>query len=657
MAAQRSHSEYRPDIDGLRAVAVLAVVAFHAFPDWIQGGFIGVDVFFVISGYLISTIIFASLDEGTFSFSEFYSRRIQRIFPALILVLVACFAFGWFALLADERKELGKHIAAGAGFLSNLVYLNEAGYFSDAENTKPLLHLWSLGIEEQFYIFFPIFMWFSWKRKFNLLLVVFIVTSISFILNIYGLEDNDVAAFYSPQTRIWELLSGSLLVWAIRCKNIFYHDGNLRIYVKAVSNVMSFSGLFLLVYGFFGINKDLGFPGVWALVPVLGAVLIILAGTEAWVNRLILSNNIAVWFGLISFPLYLWHWPLLSFARIAEGDVPSGNIRITIVILSIFLAWLTYKLIETPMRISKPNSRKILRLIMAMTVIGLLGYSTYSVDSFSVKNKIKENNKLINELNRITGVYEYFNYKKIVRVDICHSVSLYNFNKNKCVDIRKYNIVIFGDSYAASLYPGLNYVRNKEFNDVGITQMTDGNGPPFFKNGKTDDGKTLFEANSNRIKIVSEIKPQIVLINWMVGGANDVTTKEESLLEINKTIDKIISISPTSKVIIVGSFPKWKATLRRQMINYFNKTQLDPPFYMSYGLDYADKEFDLFLSKNIKIENVKYISPYDYMCTVEGCLTRVTDNASDLTAVDWGHLTNAGSIFLAEKIKSLIFQF
>ena len=309
------------------------------------------------------------------------------------------------------------------------------------------------------------------------------------------------------------------------------------------------------------------------------------------------------------------------------------------------------------MRISKPNSRKILRLIMAMTVIGLLGYSTYSVDSFSVKNKIKENNKLINELNRITDVYEYFNYKKIVRVDICHSVSLYNFNKNKCVDIRKYNIVIFGDSYAASLYPGLNYVRNKEFNDVGITQMTDGNGPPFFKNGKTDDGKTLVEANNNRIKIVSEIKPQIVLINWMVGGANDVTTKEESLLEINKTIDKIISISPTSKVIIVGSFPKWKATLRRQMINYFKKTQLDPPFYISYGLDYADKEFDLFLSKNIKIENVKYISPYDYMCTVEGCLTRVTDNASDLTAVDWGHLTNAGSIFLAEKIKSLIFQF
>ena len=171
MSAQQphlSHQKYRPDIDGLRAVAVLAVVAFHSFPSWVRGGFIGVDIFFVISGYLISTIIFENLDKGTFSFTEFYARRIKRIFPALLLVLIACFAFGWFALLADEYKQLGKHIAAGAGFISNFTLWNEAGYFDNSAETKPLLHLWSLGIEEQFYIVWPLLLWFAWKRKFNL---------------------------------------------------------------------------------------------------------------------------------------------------------------------------------------------------------------------------------------------------------------------------------------------------------------------------------------------------------------------------------------------------------------------------------------------------------------------------------------------------------
>ena len=211
--AHLSHSKYRPDIDGLRAIAVLSVVAFHAFPSWIRGGFIGVDVFFVISGYLISTIIFENLDKGTFSFSEFYSRRIRRIFPALLLVLIACFAFGWFALLADEYKQLGKHIAAGAGFISNFILWNESGYFDNSADAKPLLHLWSLGIEEQFYIVWPLLLWFVWKRKFNLLTITIVLAVASFILNLKGVKQDMVATFYSPQPRFWELLCGSLLAW------------------------------------------------------------------------------------------------------------------------------------------------------------------------------------------------------------------------------------------------------------------------------------------------------------------------------------------------------------------------------------------------------------------------------------------------------------
>src|SRR6188768_2812844 len=183
------HPKYRPDIDGLRAVAVLAVVAFHAFPGRLSGGFIGVDVFFVISGYLISTIIFENLDKGTFSFAEFYARRIKRIFPALLIVLAASVVAGWYTLLADEYKQLGKHVAAGAGFVSNLVFWAEAGYFDLTSPAKPLLHLWSLGIEEQFYIVWPLLLWIAWKQKFSLLTLSVCVAILSFSLNAIGITN------------------------------------------------------------------------------------------------------------------------------------------------------------------------------------------------------------------------------------------------------------------------------------------------------------------------------------------------------------------------------------------------------------------------------------------------------------------------------------
>jgi peptidoglycan/LPS O-acetylase OafA/YrhL len=294
-----SHPKYRPDIDGLRAIAVVSVVVFHAFPSWLNGGFIGVDVFFVISGFLISTIIFESLDRETFSFAEFYARRIKRIFPALLIVLIASYIFGWCALLAAEYKQLGKHIAAGAGFVSNLVLWGEAGYFDTSAETKPLLHLWSLGIEEQFYIIWPLLLWLAWKRKVNLLAITGLVTGISFYLNVKGIKKDGVAAFYLPYTRFWELLCGSLLAWfSLYSKSAHANlaltlDGWLVQAVfsepreadgKTLANVLSFFGLFLLVYGFFKIDKTLSFPGTRAVVPVLGAALLISAGPKSWIN-------------------------------------------------------------------------------------------------------------------------------------------------------------------------------------------------------------------------------------------------------------------------------------------------------------------------------------------------------------------------------------
>ena len=310
------HPKYRPDIDGLRAIAVLSVVAFHAFPHWASGGFTGVDVFFVISGFLISSIILEGLDTGTFTFVEFYARRIKRIFPALILVLAASFAAGWFVLLADELRQLSKHIVAGVAFLSNVALWREAGYFDASAATKPLQHLWSLGIEEQFYLFWPALLWFTRNGRFNRPTLMMLVTVASFVLNIWETSRDAVAAFYAPYTRLWELSCGSLLAWALihRPPALVSVLGKLNERVRV--NIAACAGVALLAAGIFSIRETHFFPGFWALIPVGGAVLVMAAGPTAWLNRVVLAPPVVVWFGLISYPLYLWHCPLLAFARI-----------------------------------------------------------------------------------------------------------------------------------------------------------------------------------------------------------------------------------------------------------------------------------------------------------------------------------------------------
>lgn len=401
-----SHPKYRRDIDGLRAIAVLSVVAFHAFPEWIKGGFIGVDVFFVISGYLISTIIFDNLDRGTFSFLEFYERRVKRIFPALLLVLASCYVFGWFSLLGDEYMQLGKHIAGGAGFVGNLVLWSEAGYFDNAADTKPLLHLWSLGVEEQFYIVWPVVLWFAYKKRLNLFSIGVLIAVVSFCLNIQMVKTHPIADFYSPQTRFWELMLGSILAWltlyrpGFSCANAaklnawvasaLYADGQQE-HRKPLASAVSVFALLLLMYGFWHIDKNIGFPGKWALVPVASAVLLIFAGPGAWVNRVILSHRIPVWFGLISFPLYLWHWPMLAFARIIGSETPSAKVRGAIVLLSIALAWLTYRLLERPMRSGANGRLKSVVPVLLMLLVGVVGYNGFQRYGLKFRDVVKIN--------------------------------------------------------------------------------------------------------------------------------------------------------------------------------------------------------------------------------------------------------------------------
>ncbi|MDB4521874.1 acyltransferase [Gammaproteobacteria bacterium] len=354
------HPSYRPDIDGLRAIAILSVTGFHYFPTWFNGGFIGVDIFFVISGFLISSILFKSFESSTFSYREFYYRRIRRIFPALLLVLTFTAVTGWFILYLHEFQQLGKHLVGGIAFVSNLILWVEHGYFDNLANSKPLLHLWSLGVEEQFYIIWPLLLAAIWKRKFNFLKASLVIALVSFLINIVTVNDFPVSNFYSPLGRFWELMLGGILAYTLSHR--MYTTTRHHAFIPAL-------GIFFIVLGIVLINRQSAFPGWWALLPACGAFCIIYAHPDNWINKYVLGNRVMVWFGLISYPLYLWHWPLLSFLYIAEGEQPQITARMVSLSASILLAWLTYEIIEKKARHS---TRRITIYLIGLATVFLL---------------------------------------------------------------------------------------------------------------------------------------------------------------------------------------------------------------------------------------------------------------------------------------------
>jgi peptidoglycan/LPS O-acetylase OafA/YrhL len=388
--------DYRPDIDGLRAIAVLTVIGFHAFPAWIRGGFIGVDVFFVISGYLISTILLDGMERGSFRFSQFYIRRIRRIFPALIVVLLACMVAGWLVLFSVEYKALGKHVAGSAAFVSNFVLWSEAGYFDKAAAIKPLLHIWSLGIEEQFYIVWPLLLYLVWKRKAATLVFLLLLLAFSFTFNV--LSSDAAADFYSPLARFWELMAGAVLAYlSLHWENlagifrklprpVLKIIGAGDASVSITRNVSAVIGLLLIVAAALTVDETRKFPGWRALLPVVGTYLMIASGPHAWVNNKLLAARGLVAIGLISYPLYLWHWPLLSFIRIVDGKAPSSAAAALAILLSFVLAGLTYLLVEKPLRFGKSGPAKADALLVTMALIGLAGYFTYAKGGFAFRN-------------------------------------------------------------------------------------------------------------------------------------------------------------------------------------------------------------------------------------------------------------------------------
>ncbi len=440
--AAQAHLAYRRDIDGLRAVAVLSVVLFHAFPAVLRGGFIGVDIFFVISGFLISSILLRELQGGSFSFAGFYARRVRRIFPALLLVLASCLAFGWLALFPDEYQQLGKHVVGGAGFAANFFYWAQVGYFDTASDTKPLLHLWSLGIEEQFYILWPVILLLGWRLRANLFAVAAVLALASFAANVGGIGSHPTATFYSPASRAWELLLGA----GLAC---LHARPPAATRMAALSpNLLAWTGAALLAAGLALITRTSLFPGWYALLPAGGATLLIAAGPDAWVNRMLLSNRLMVWIGLVSYPLYLWHWPLLSFAQIVESREPAPAIRAGALVLALLLAWLTYRVVERPLR-RGTEPGKIAALCALMLGVAVTGGFIYLNDGLPTRKPVQDNLANHKALVVVEDKANAEACKKRYGFDSTHEYCL------QADAAKDPTVVLLGDSHAYHVVAGL----------------------------------------------------------------------------------------------------------------------------------------------------------------------------------------------------------
>jgi peptidoglycan/LPS O-acetylase OafA/YrhL len=361
---------YRPDIDGLRAIAVFAVIVFHAFPSVAPGGFVGVDIFFVISGFLITGLLASEMRAGRFSIATFYARRVRRIFPALIVVLAFTFAVGWVLLFPEELKHLGRDISTSAGFVANLSLWSETGYFDRAVETKPLLHLWSLGVEEQFYIVWPLVLALVLRSHARLRVVASVILLASLVANLALVGRHPSAAFFSPFTRFWQLMVGALL--ALRRSGSAIDSAQLRQLLSLVGTALCLGSIFLL-------SQHVAYPGWPALLPTVGACLLIAAGASGIVNRAVLAQPAMVGLGKISYPLYLWHWPLLTFGRILVGGPLTLRARAALMIVSVLLAWVTYAVVETPVRRSPARLRIVAIPCGLLLALGVAAGAVYAL--------------------------------------------------------------------------------------------------------------------------------------------------------------------------------------------------------------------------------------------------------------------------------------
>lgn len=440
-------AHHRPDIDGLRALAVAMVVVHHAFPGQLPGGFLGVDIFFVISGYLISQILLRSFDSGTFGVVDFYRRRIQRIFPALILVVVVTLALGWWLLWPLEYRQLGRHAGFNAVFLLNLALAGETGYFDADAQLKPLLHLWSIGVEEQFYLVWPWLLLLVLRSGRERALPILAGLAVVSLVTMQQSAWLDAAAtFFMPQARAWELTLGGIAAL------IQHHHGTA--WQRLRDRLMPFGAATLVGLGMIALSAisygTYRNTSVALLLPVCGAMLVLMANPGQQASQMLLGNRPMVGLGLISYPLYLWHWPLLSLATVIEAGLPAARFRVAIVLASVALAWLTYMLLERRIR---HTTRRLVPwvLIGLLAATGVFGRVVDAQGGFPARTA-----RINSDLAQFDWDVPHWTWNAEAetcrqRQPVVHGIKAY-CNQNLSTPPQ---VALLGDSHALQLYPGM----------------------------------------------------------------------------------------------------------------------------------------------------------------------------------------------------------
>lgn len=639
--------KYREDINGLRSWAVIAVVLFHFSLIGLPGGFTGVDIFFVISGYLMTAIIVGGYQKENFSILKFYMARIRRIVPALIAVVTVLLLFGWFWLPSVDYQSLGKQALFGLSFSSNIFYWNSAEYFDSAAKEKWLLHTWSLAVEAQFYFLYPLFIaaiWKLWKSLNALLIGVTIIFFASLILNLFLSQYKPVAAFYLLPTRGWELAAGAI-IFLVAQKGWYVNQER--------KNLLFWLGWLLLVVSFLFINEDLAWPSYYAIIPVLGTVLIIYTDNQ---QSSLLSNRLSQWIGDRSYSIYLWHWPFVVFLYFS-GTQEDWFWVIVAILLSFMIAHLSYEGIEIPTR--KYFSRRELRLESMLIGIILLIFLLIAY----VMSEVDFHERYANQSPQAKFLAEFYDRENSdrVKIRIDKSWEKCNFFDSKnniaketsidpsCISKRKGGVLLWGDSHAQALSVGIKELIYNNYSNTPFSQVTSSGCRAHLTEDlltRGDTKKACDRSNRFVLKEIENNKPELVVI------AQRNKHTENNLIEISETIIKL----GVKKVLIIGPVPQWSIDLPRIIAkDFYNSSNYIKHPSFRQNLIRTNQEM-LRRFKRVKNNHIHYIDIINDLCSPQkGCYAKL-DNKNTPLVHDYGHLSYEGSIFVSNKYLSKYFD-
>jgi peptidoglycan/LPS O-acetylase OafA/YrhL len=647
--------KHRSDIDGLRALAILPVVLYHGGASWLPGGFLGVDVFFVISGFLITSILADEIGTSKFSVKRFYLRRARRILPVLLVVLAATFLAGLLMLTPAEMKDLGRMVIATCLFGSNIALWMQSGYFDAAAELKPLLMTWSLGIEEQFYIFWPLVLLVAARSRARLATVAGALALISFGLAVWAIPGHPSAAFYLLPCRAWELLLGATLATVLRGGNA---DTRL---IRVMRNGSSLAGLALVMAAILLLNRHSSIPGWPALLPCAGAALLIWAGERAIVNRLLLSARPMVLVGLISYSLYLWHWPLLTLARLRagpEGLTPESTA--VVLVLALGLSTITWRWVENRWRVGATSNpaATLARYAGLTAAVGFLGFSAVASSGFPSRVSFQA----LADPEPVASIYPTTT-KCVARA------------KSTCGadgPVRQ-AVALWGDSQALAIAPGIE--RWAAQHERSFVLRTHNTCPPLagadavldripfpFCRKFNDDVIAQLTADK-------EVQLVVLVARWawytettdfvfdrhsvyLTDDAERIGGAANSRRVFNDALARSVAILTASgkKVLLVGQVPELgfdpASCLTRQELPAILVKRHEctvPTSLVSQRLKYSND----ILSTYAGVEMVQVFFPADVFCDQSACRSSV---GRQLLYADDNHVSAAGAKFLADRL-------